>query len=132
MLPELEVLNRLKTIREAMKLNKKKFSEKINIEYTHYFRIENGERDIPIRLFLELIRMGYNINWLLTGDGEMMIGEKPERGLVLRDGTESYGKRRNDLDMVVEALRGLEKRKQDAVVKILIGLIDLMKGKDDE
>ena len=47
------------------------FANKIGIIPQTYSRYEKGEREIPDELKIKLYKMKVDINWLLTGEGEM-------------------------------------------------------------
>ena len=48
------------------------FAEKLGIQYRTYQSYERGERKPPLELLEQLVyKYGVNMNWLLTGEGEM-------------------------------------------------------------
>lgn len=67
---------RLKEIRLSLKLSPKEFVAQIgnDITYHSYTSYESGERKIPIKL-LEILNIKFNVNlnWLVTGNGDMFL-----------------------------------------------------------
>jgi transcriptional regulator with XRE-family HTH domain len=70
--------SRLKTIREILKLNQKDFGEPINIGLQNISKYERDEVK-PSYEALEKITNQYkiNLNYLVTGMGEMFLGQEP-------------------------------------------------------
>jgi transcriptional regulator with XRE-family HTH domain len=65
--------NRLKTIREDLSETQKGLACLIGASHRTYQEWE-AHNNVPNGKYLNVIsQMGYNINWLLTGDGEMKI-----------------------------------------------------------
>jgi phage repressor protein C with HTH and peptisase S24 domain len=70
----MSIYNRLKEIREYFNESQNKFSGRFDINQSTYSRYEKG-RPIPDELKLQLLQLGININWLLSGEGRMFINE---------------------------------------------------------
>lgn len=66
---------RLKKVRKALGLTQDKFSKELGVSKPTYVRYELGEI-WPNATMLSIMTTKYNIdlNWLLTGDGEMFLG----------------------------------------------------------
>lgn len=62
---------RLKSLRKFFNLSQSEFAEKLGISQTFLSAIELGNRDFPTRLFLRLIELNVNLEWLFTGKGTM-------------------------------------------------------------
>ncbi|MCD6446960.1 MAG: helix-turn-helix domain-containing protein [Candidatus Marinimicrobia bacterium] len=62
---------RLKAIRKDLGLSQEKFSGDLSIHLRSYVSYEQGYRSLPQNVILQLLQMGYNINWLLTGEEKM-------------------------------------------------------------
>lgn len=71
--------NRIKTIREALKLSQREFGEKLGVSRDVISNIEYN-RVPPKELLLRHICELYNVNqhWLETGEGEMFNGDPDE------------------------------------------------------
>jgi phage repressor protein C with HTH and peptisase S24 domain len=67
--------DRLKIMRESMQLSQKDLAKKLQISLTALQGYEVG-RSVPGgNIFEALVKLGFNANWLLTGEGEMKRGE---------------------------------------------------------
>lgn len=66
------MVNRIKTVRETLKLSQREFGEKLGVSRDVISNIEYG-RVQPKELLLNHMCQLYNINeaWLKTGEGEM-------------------------------------------------------------
>ena len=65
--------HRIKQVRSQLNLSQKDFAEKIGVDQARVSRWEK-EKSLPSSSSLiEIARLGVNINWLLTGEGEMML-----------------------------------------------------------
>lgn len=91
---------RLKEIRSNLGLSQSRFGAFLGIPQTTYANYESGKAAIPDAIKIKLYDMGYSINWLLTGEGPMYIGqpEKPKDEnwvppLVLDEAYDSKNKR---------------------------------------
>lgn len=75
--------NRIKAIRNALKLSQREFGEKLGVSRDVISNIEYG-RVLPKKLLLRHICQLYKINehWLETGEGEM-FDENPEENSKL-------------------------------------------------
>ncbi len=62
---------RLKTVRKDLDLSQEKFAAGLSIHLRSYVSYEQGHRSLPQNVLIQLLNMGYNINWLLTGEGKM-------------------------------------------------------------
>ncbi|MBN6060440.1 helix-turn-helix domain-containing protein [Aggregatibacter actinomycetemcomitans] len=51
-----------------------KFSERSGINYRSVQNYMRGDREPNSEAYLKFAQLGININWLLTGEGEMFIG----------------------------------------------------------
>ena len=71
--------NRVKAIREALKLSQREFGEKLGVSRDVISNIEYN-RVLPKELLLRHICELYNVNqhWLETGEGEMFNGDPNE------------------------------------------------------
>lgn len=67
----LEIGNRIRTIRESMKLNRDLFSEKINISEVFLAQVERGEKSISLNTLMSICEnTGYSSDYILFGNIE--------------------------------------------------------------
>lgn len=67
----MDIASRLKTIRETLGLSQREMAKKLEISLGGLQSYESG-KSVPGGNALEaLARLGFNVNWLLTGEGEM-------------------------------------------------------------
>ncbi len=69
------IYTRLFEARNALKLTQKQVAQASNLGLRTYCRYESGEgkRDIPSSVLKVIAQNGININWLLSGEGEMFL-----------------------------------------------------------
>ena len=73
--------DRLQLLRKTMGYKtKKSLAEFINITYTYYARLENGDHKQPGMVIINKIidKTGVNYSWLAGGEGEMFTKKKYE------------------------------------------------------
>lgn len=63
---------RMAEFREKLDLNKSEMAERLGLKQRAYAFYEAGERKIPPEVLERLAAMGLNLNWLSTGQGEML------------------------------------------------------------
>ncbi|CCG55781.1 Putative phage repressor [Brachyspira pilosicoli WesB] len=68
-----EIGARLKLYRETQKYNQKDFSSKLGIKQESLSRYESGNQSVPDEIKLKLSKENVNIDWLITGKGDMFI-----------------------------------------------------------
>lgn len=71
----MSIAKRLKDIRKDLGLSQEKFAEELDIHLRSYVAYEKEARAIPQKVMLDLMHMGYNIHWLLNGQGKMKLEE---------------------------------------------------------
>ena len=62
---------RLKLIRESYKESQSKYCRRFNLSQQTYSNYELDGKIVPDSLKEKLYQQGVNINWLVTGEGEM-------------------------------------------------------------
>lgn len=63
---------RLKQIRESLKLSQQQFAEKLSIKSQSVYKVEKDLNGLSNETLINLIKnYNVNVNWLLTGDGQM-------------------------------------------------------------
>ncbi len=79
---------RLKNIREQLKLTQEEFAKILGISRSRLSQIEHNKHDPSVKILTPLAKQNLNINWLLTGEGEPFLtpptktGEKEPQELV--------------------------------------------------
>jgi transcriptional regulator with XRE-family HTH domain len=73
------VAQRLVAIRRALDMTQAEMAQLAGISLLTYGRNERMHRNVSIGLLICLIERGFNANWLLTGIGEMRIGDAGEK-----------------------------------------------------
>lgn len=68
---------RLKAIREASAKTQREFAERIHIKWRTWQEYEAGNRVPGGQALQAIAAAGFNVNWVLTGDGEMRLEEPP-------------------------------------------------------
>lgn len=64
--------NRIRTIRQSLKITQSKFGEHIGLKQSSINDIEHGKCNITERVIISICsRFNVNENWLRTGKGEM-------------------------------------------------------------
>lgn len=71
-----QIGERLKKIRERDGYSQTDFARKLDLLIQTYARYEKGERELPDSVKIKLRGLGTNIDWLLTGEGEMLQQDK--------------------------------------------------------
>lgn len=69
----------LKKLRKELGLSVEKLSERLNVPSSTIWGYEAGKRTPSIEFPIQLYRkFNININWFLTGDGDMFIQKVPQ------------------------------------------------------
>ncbi len=80
---DISIGQRLKQVREQLGLSQAQLAKKIGFSQKAISHWERGERDIPTQALIALKRIGINIDWLLTGEGEPLTND-PKKEEILR------------------------------------------------
>lgn len=67
--------DRLRLIRETLKLQQGEFSTRIGINQQNLSNYELNKRAVPDDIKIRIRELGVNLNWFLTGSGEMFSTE---------------------------------------------------------
>lgn len=70
----MSINNRVCLIIEQLGRSITKFSERSGINYRSVQNYMRGDREPNSEAYLKFAQLGININWLLTGEGEMFVG----------------------------------------------------------
>ena len=63
--------NRLKSLRKELGLTQTEFAKTLGISQNFLSAIEHGESKISAELCLSLSKINVDLNWLITGEGQM-------------------------------------------------------------
>ena len=76
----MELSERLRYYRKSIGLTQEDFANKLGIKQGSYSDIERGKVKKLSDSVFALLKMVYNLNpnWVLRGEGEMIIGTRPE------------------------------------------------------
>jgi len=79
---DVEIGKRLRKLREQLGWSQAVLAKKIGFSSKAISHWEKGERDIPTKALIELKKLGVNIDWLLTGEGEPLKTNPETQELV--------------------------------------------------
>lgn len=69
----LTIGDRLKKVRERLAMNATEFATSINVDQSHYSKVEKGQRNLSEENYKDISTIhGINLNWLLAGEGPML------------------------------------------------------------
>lgn len=69
-----EIGNRIKEIRNALKLKQKEFAEKLDVSPPSLSEIETGKYNLSVESLIKLVKeYSVNLYYLLFGEGEMFL-----------------------------------------------------------
>ncbi|HOK05337.1 MAG TPA: helix-turn-helix transcriptional regulator [Victivallales bacterium] len=94
--------SRLKQIRESLKLSQKAMAEKIGIGVRNWQGYESGENIPGGKVLQSLAKLGFNINWILTGEGSMYSTKDPSESIFWNHKPDSS---RNTLELFEKLLK---------------------------
>ncbi len=70
----LDLANRLKAVREKLKYSQREMSVAVDASLTSWQGYEAGKNIPGGNVLAALARMGFDVNWILTGEGDMKRG----------------------------------------------------------
>ena len=76
---------RMREIRKDYGLNQKEMADKFGISLSTLQRYEKSNNFPDVSVLLELAMSGFNIHWLLTGDGEKLAWKAAASNRYLND-----------------------------------------------
>lgn len=80
------IADRIAIIRENNKLNSRQMAISLDIDPSQYLKIEKGKLNLPVEKAKVLCSTyGIDINWLLTGEGEMLLSTSEKAYNAARD-----------------------------------------------
>lgn len=71
-----DMANRLRAFRLKLGLRQDKAALEFNIPFSTYKRYESGTNNPSSEAVAGMMRAGLNTNWLLTGEGEMLLADQ--------------------------------------------------------
>lgn len=102
---------RFKMVRMAQKLTLTKLAKMLNLSPGYLSEVENGKKAMSQELFYSLIeKLNINLNWLLTGEGEMFVKKK---GDIYKEGIDS--RRQAIIQLIID----MPEDKLDDIFKML-------------
>lgn len=103
---------RLREARELLRLDQRQFASLLQISHSQYSKIERNERPLNPKFIDVLEKKGINVNYILTGKGELKLSPEPNRLVSnIRKVKESQQKM---IEAIIETfLRENEKEEQD-------------------
>ena len=76
-----EVGSRLRQIREHLDESQTVFAERFDLSRDDVANYERGLCDTPVKVLSELDRLGFNLSWVVNGEGEMLMPGETLRNL---------------------------------------------------
>lgn len=113
-----KVGDRMRVARRALKLNQIEFHDKYvgseRIKLRTYQRAETGANEAGMMLIESFVRAGINANWLLTGEGPMLLADlEPARMDLSEDELDTMAPRELKAQMAVERVLGRDAPARD-------------------
>ncbi len=81
---------RLKVWREHLQLSQQQFCKQTGIAMRTYQSYENDERSPGSSLLTAIAKTGLNVNWLLTGEGQMQMALSSTNPPAIKDAQTPY------------------------------------------
>lgn len=83
---DIEIGNRIRTIREGLGLNRAKFSELIDISESFLTKVELGEKSISINTLMTISKCtGFSTDYILFGDPSNNVMQKKISRLLINE-----------------------------------------------
>ncbi|MDP0380317.1 helix-turn-helix domain-containing protein [Glaesserella parasuis] len=127
----MKLKDRLRASFDAKLLKIVEVSEITGISYSTLQNYLRGVREPNVEILIKLsIHLGINLNWLLTGQGEMFIGGTPESTLtqkeqtLLEDYRESNEQGKEAIEKTASALAGKATFQQRSRTTMHIGNVE--------
>ena len=77
-----EINKRLKLLRKKISMTQQEFAKILGISQNFLSAIETGDRGVPIERLESLSEINANLDWLITGQGEMFKAPPGQQRLV--------------------------------------------------
>lgn len=112
---EMELKDRLKQWREHLKLTQVAFSEQTGIPLRTFKGYESGSRSPGSDALAQIAETGVNINWLLTGNGDMEITSKG-----LSPISKNLQNHQDQIQNLLDTLAQIDDRKRGYIVQEML------------
>jgi hypothetical protein len=96
-MPDNDLENRIEEIKHCLRVNWDGLSELLNISPQGLYSYRKKKSDFPNYVLSKFYELGFNINWILTGEGEMLTDNEAGQKLkfishpmVVKDNIEVY------------------------------------------
>lgn len=112
---------RLKAFRKSKKLKGRDVGEILRVLNTQVSMIENNKTTPPLDKVIEFAKLfpDLDLNWLLTGKGEMLLGpEKEQLKALLQSEQEELQSVRQELESVMQELQSSKQGLQSAMQEL--------------
>jgi len=86
---KMDLSDRLKNARESIAYTQKEMAKAVSVSVQMWQAYESGKSVPGGNVFEALARMGFNVNWLLTGDGPRGFSKEDSNKLQLKEAYES-------------------------------------------
>ena len=96
--------DRLKIVREYLAKSQRDMSVTVGLGISVWRSYEIGSSFPGGKVFEALARLGFNVNWLLTGEGEMLLKKWPVK--VTKEVTDMFGRAGKPIVFEVDELFG--------------------------
>ncbi len=83
----MSVSERMKAVREGSDKNQREFAEILGISYPAIQSYETGKSVPGGNVLAAYANLGFNVNWILTGEGPMVLDVKDSSLYFLQDNT---------------------------------------------
>lgn len=126
------IAKRLEEFRVAMKLNQKKLAGLLEIQQGSYSDIKRGKVGVSKKIMKKLEFLGLDLDWLLTGRGEMLKNPNcspPIDNFVMEESSSTLYKSNNIYKLKEELLH--YKEKNELLEKSVKTLNELINTKND-
>jgi transcriptional regulator with XRE-family HTH domain len=81
----MDICERLKVIRKDLGCRQDEMAEKLGVVYKTYQRYEQGKNLPTITFLIEIAKIGYNLNWLITGHGDRFTSPQMELDPLIKE-----------------------------------------------
>lgn len=122
-----QIFVRIDRLREKLLFNQATFADKTGISRAFYSDLKTGRVGISGEILYGIAKEfpWVNMNWVLTGEGEMFTDELYES--IVKEGIAEYQTRNKELAELVREINELPKRKQTAIIHYIKGQLALIK-----
>jgi len=124
-----EYFIRFDKIREYYNISQDKFSKLLEISPGYYSEIKHDKVNISTKMIIALAKNfpQISINWLITGEGRMIKTEEEMESSGVNQ--YDYDDLPDDVLDLVNSLMIMSEEKRNALVKIMMGFIELDQNK---